>query len=169
MFEQLVLKCQDLPNVVLINKAVSDFDGKSKFNISNDLDHGSVSSLLDFADDVHSKWPGKEKYFEYIDEIDIDCIRMDNFVKSFGIKQIDYFHCDAQGSDFKILQGFGDQISLIKAGCCEAGIIHNAVYKNQPMIDEVVTYLLSKNFTIKNIEKNDPLGNEANIHFVNKN
>jgi hypothetical protein len=63
MFEQLVIKCQDLPNVVLINKAVSDFDGKSKFHISNDLDFGSVSSLLDFADDVHSKWPGKEKYF----------------------------------------------------------------------------------------------------------
>ena len=167
MFQQLVHDCQDLPNVVLINKAVSNFNGKSKFNISNDLGLGSVSSLFDFAHDVHLKWPGKEKYFEFIDQIEVDVIQLSDFVKSFGIKNIDYFHCDAQGSDFRILQGLQDEIKIVKAGCCEAAIKHDAVYKNQSMIDEIVNFLISKNFSIKSIEQNDPFGNEANIHFVN--
>jgi FkbM family methyltransferase len=169
LFQKLIELTKDLPNVVIVNKALSNFNGKAQFNIANDLDNYTVSSLLDFSDSVEQNWKPVIQYMEHVDKIEVDVIRLEDFVKSFGITAIEYFHCDAQGSDLDILKGLGDQISIIKQGCVEAAIKYNALYKNQCMIDQVAKFLESKEFEITAIQNNDSFGNEANVFFVNKN
>ncbi len=168
LFDNLIKITKDLPNVVLVKKAVSDFNGKAEFNIANELDNHTTSSLLEFIDDVSINWKGVDHYMTIIDKVEVDVIRLDDFIESFGITQIDYLHCDAQGSDLKVLEGLGDKISIIKEGCVEAGIKFNALYKNQCMIDQVQKYLEKNNFEILAIQQNDSFGNEANMFFKNK-
>jgi FkbM family methyltransferase len=168
LFDRLVKLTEDLPNVVLVKKAVSNFNGKAEFNIANELDNHTTSSLLEFIDDVTVNWKGVEKYMTFIDKIEVDVIRLEDFVDSFGITKIDYLHCDAQGSDLKVLEGLGDKIKIVQEGCVEAGIKFNALYKNQCMIDQVQKYLEKNNFEILAIRPNDAFGNEANMFFKNK-
>ena len=96
-------------------------------------------------------------------------MRLDDFVTSFGVTRIDYFHCDAQGSDLHVLEGLGEHISIIKEGCVEAALKYNVLYKNQCMVDQVAKFLEQHNFEVVKIEVNDAAGNEANVFFKNKN
>lgn len=167
-YNRLIESTFDLPNVTIINKAVSDFDGKAKFNITTDIDNYSASSLLKFNDILSLNWNGVEKNFKVSKIIDVDVIRLDKFIENLNIQKIEFFHCDAQGSDLNILKGLGDKISIIKAGCVEAAIKRNVLYYNQPLVDEVRLFLQKNNFLIREIKCNDTNNNEANIHFVHK-
>ena len=168
LFEKLIQITADLPNVVLVKKALSNFNGKAEFNLADDSDNHTVSSLLEFSPDYQKNWSHVIEYINHVDKIEVDVIRLDEFVESFGITQIDYFHCDAQGSDLDVLKGLGDKISIIKEGAVEAALKYNALYKNQCMVDQVAKYLEEHNFVVTNIQVNDAVGNEANVFFKNK-
>jgi len=167
-FNKLVSATSGLANVTLINKAVSNFNGSAKFNVSGELDNYTTSSLLNMVDDL-SQWPGVEKFFKFVETIDTEVIRLDNFLDYYKIDKVDFLHCDAQGSDLHILEGFGDSIIKLKAGSVEAAIKKDVLYKEQPMVDDVKLFLEKNNFRITEIKPNDNNNNEANISFVNKN
>jgi len=168
LFDKLINLTANLPNVVLVKKALSNFNGKAEFNLADDSDNHTVSSLLEFSPDYQKNWSHVIEYINHVDKIEVDVIRLDEFVESFGITQIDYFHCDAQGSDLDVLKGLGDKISIIKEEAVEAALKYNALYKNQCMVDQVAKYLEEHNFVVTNIQVNDAVGNEANVFFKNK-
>ena len=109
------------PNVKIIQKAVSDFNGKARFGISGPNYNWSLgcSSLNEFNPNINELWPGRRD-FNMIEYIDVDVIRLDDFIKSEGIQSIDFLHIDAQGSDLKVLQSLGTEVHKVKAGRCEA-------------------------------------------------
>jgi hypothetical protein len=77
---------------------------------------------------------------------------MDTFVEENKINTIDYFHCDAQGNDLKILKSFGKKISIIKEGKVEV-TLHSQLYKNATNnIYSVANFLISNKFTIDNLK-----------------
>ena len=53
-------KYQNLKNWVLIEKAVSNFEGKTTFNIAGHSDWG-CSSLFEFSEDLIETWPNKSR------------------------------------------------------------------------------------------------------------
>jgi FkbM family methyltransferase len=109
------------PKVKVIQKAVSDFNGTARFGISGPNYNWNLgcSSLNEFNPDLNELWPGRPD-FNMIEYIDVDVIRLDDFIKSEGIENINYLHIDAQGSDLKVLQSLGTEIQKVKAGRCEA-------------------------------------------------
>lgn len=169
LFNKLIELTADLPNVVLVKKALSNFNGKAQFNLANDADNHTVSSLLDLSADYEKNWSHVIEFINHVDKVEVDVMRLDDFVTSFGITRIDYFHCDAQGSDLHVLEGLGEHISIIKEGCVEAALKYNVLYKNQCMVDQVAKFLEQHNFEVVKIEVNDAAGNEANVFFKNKN
>ena len=73
----------------------------------------------EFNPNINELWPGRRD-FNMIEYIDVDVIRLDDFIKSEGIESIDFLHIDAQGSDLKVLQSLGTEVHKVKAGRCEA-------------------------------------------------
>ena len=183
-----------LKNYILIKKAVSDFEGRAKFNISKEY---GCSSLLDFVDTIHESWnnlddenaikfateqKGIEKLqphtgLKMTKTVEVDVIRLDKFIEKNKIPRIDFFHCDAQGQDLNVLKGMGDYIELIQEG--EIEMPRNkevALYKGQYVLSDAMFYLKKNNFEIVDIEPNDVWhgacgepGNEVNLKFRNKN
>lgn len=146
--------------------ALSDFDGSAKFNIQAHSDWG-CSSLNTFDDNIKETWPGlNEFYNDY--SIDVKVYRFDTWYKEHNFKwdRIDFFHCDAQGSDLKVLQGMGDLIHMIRMGEIECARNDTVkLYKENHTLDDTVEFLTHKGFTITNISYNDGFGNELNVMF----
>lgn len=154
-------------NYTLVPKAVSDVPGKATFHISPQLDWG-CSSLLEFKPQevIEKVWPGRPDIKNAYD-IEVDCVRMDDFCRENGITEVEFIHIDAQGMDLRVMQSFGDLISIVRAGELEtATAVDRAIYSNQDATLPVVTeWLTSKGFRIVSVTSNDPQTNEVNVVF----
>lgn len=177
MAENLKSTFSENNNVTVIQKAVSDFNGTSRFGIS-DPTRGCAnmgcSSLNEFTDDIHSRWRGRPD-FNHVEYIDVDVTRMDTFIEETQITEVEYLHCDAQGSDFKVIQSFGDKLNILKAGRCEAAN-KVALYKGTDnSVYSIMMFLENNGFKItklnnhfhQEINKEDlPTSTEeVDIHF----
>ena len=109
------------PKVKVIQKAVSDFNGTARFGISGPNHNWNLgcSSLNEFNPNIVEEWPGRPD-FNMMEYIDVDVIRLDDFIREEGIEYVDFLHIDAQGSDLKVLQSLGTEVHKVKAGRCEA-------------------------------------------------
>lgn len=157
------LKKFNLNNYTLVKSAVSDYIGKSTFNVAGQSDWG-CSSLLDFSDKSKSEWTGRTD-FQVTKKIEVDVIRLDKFIEDNEIDTIEFLHIDTQGSDLNVLKGLGDKIKIVKEGVMEAASKPDILYNNQNTLDECVDFLKSNNFKIDSISSNDQFGNEVNIYF----
>ena len=149
----------------IIPFAVSDFDGEAEFNISGQADWG-CSSLLHFSDNLDTTWPGRTD-FKVTETITVQVITLKTFIEKISpvsIQTIDYFHCDTQGSDLKVLQGMQEYIGMIKEGVVEAANKKDILYHNQNSVEDTNNYLIRHNFDTK-VLSNDQHNNEVNIKF----
>jgi len=148
--------------------AVSDFDGEATFNIADNPDSDwGCSSLNTFSDHLKQTWPGRTD-FQFNRSITVQVTRLDTWFKTNNIQidKIDYFHCDTQGSDLKVLKGMGDYINLIQAGVVECARDDNVkLYKENHTRAEMIDFLNSNGFTIVEERSNDIWSNEINLYF----
>lgn len=157
-------------NYYVIEKAVSDYDGVTSFNIAKQdpsLTDGSLfgcSSLYDFSDDLEKTWPGRTD-FEVTESIEVEVIRMDTFIRENYICKIDYLHCDTQGNDLKVLKSFGDYIGSLKTGKVECSKKNNLYKNTDNTLDNVINFLKDSGFNIDNVISNDCFDNEVNVLF----
>jgi hypothetical protein len=151
MFENLKKEFNNNSNIKVFNMAVSDYDGVAKFGISNPIGHNmGCSSLNQFSDSIHNDWPGRGD-FNMTEYFDVSVIRMDTFIENEGIESIDYLHCDAQGSDLKVLQSFGDKISILKEGRCEAANTVSLYKDVDNSVYSIINFLKNSGFEITKI------------------
>jgi FkbM family methyltransferase len=160
LYEYLTYRFKDKKNVIVINKAVSDFDGKATFYIANKPDSFASSSLYKL-----SQFGIKNTPIKFVEEVEVDVIRMDTFINQYNIDKIDYFHCDAQGNDYKVLKSFGNKLSLIEQGQVEVDY-KGSIYSSDNNIDLVINYLKSNDFRITNINRQKKL--DTDVKFVKK-
>ena len=167
----------DNPNVKVYELAISDYNGRATFGIS-DPRYGAAnmgcSSLNTFSDDIHAKWPNRGD-FNMIEYVDVEVMRMDTFIEREGITEIDYLHCDAQGSDLKVLQSFGDKISILKSGKCEAANTVDLYKDVDNSIYSIIKFLEDSGFKITQLNNhfNQPITvadlphstEEVDVHF----
>ena len=161
MVEHLKNETKDLSNYIIIPKAVSDYNGKSNFNICKYGPVG-ISSLLEFSSKAQQNWAGF--YVNADEKIDVEVITLKSFIEENNIKRIDFFHCDTQGSDLKVLQGMEEYIHLIELGQVEAAILSESLYVNQNTYPETMMFLASKGFEIVKMEA-EGSQRECNIAF----
>ncbi len=146
----------------LIRNAVSDTNGTATFHLSGtELAHNfACSSLHQFADDIHQKWGGRPD-FVHTNALEVQTSRLDTFIESEGITEVDYLHIDAQGNDFTVLKSLGDKVRIVKAGKCEAAN-KVALYKDvDNSVYSIIEWLNSNGFKIKFI--NNHHGNPITI------
>ena len=102
-YKRLNLQFAKEKNIKIINKALSNKNGFG-FLYSEKSGSGLASLFKRRLDHFNTKFNIKEK---------IILTRLDNFLKNRSII-IDYFKIDAEGSEIKILEGFGKFIGKIK-------------------------------------------------------
>jgi FkbM family methyltransferase len=159
-------KTNHLKNYKLIQKAVSDFEGEAKFHIASGND-GGRNSLLCFSDKSKTEWIGR-KDLNITESLNVNVIRLEEFIEENKIKEIEYLHVDTQGSDLKVLFGMGKKISIVKKGIIEAANKKDILYYGQNEKKECVEFLINKGFSIESIFCNDKWCNEVNIKFYKK-
>lgn len=164
-------KIVGINNYILVKKAVSNFTGKAIFNVAGQSDWG-CSSLLEFSEKSKTHWRDRSD-FNVTHQIEVDVITLEQFVTKMGIEEIEYLHCDTQGSDLNVLKGLGSKLSILKAGVIEAGAESDILYKGQNTQQECVDFLISNGFNIVRIAENDTCSKnygacEVNIYFERK-
>jgi len=153
-------------NVKIIQKAVSDYNGKAYFYISVDGASSSLNGLSDFA--IHNT------NIRYVDKVLVDVIRMDTFLNDTNIDFIDYLHCDAQGEDLNILKSFGDKIHIIQKGKIEVSLKDELYLGKSNNVNDVADFLNDSGFEILNWReinenKKDIYRYDGNLEFCKKN
>lgn len=162
MCDIIIEKTAQMHNYHLERVAVSNYNGTAKFYVAGQSDWG-CSSLNEFSDELERTWAGRQD-FKVTHEIDVNVIRLDNFIEQHGITQIDYLHCDAQGSDLLVLEGLGKYIDIVKEGVIEVSANEEyALYKGTDNTLLTAVDFLTKN-GIRWIEIS-PWAQEYNIHF----
>jgi|LakMenEpi03Aug12_release.lakeMendotaPanAssembly.Ray.scaffolds.fasta_scaffold265107_2 FkbM family methyltransferase len=159
-----------LPNYKIYQKAVADYNGTARFNVSTQENWG-CSSLLEFSPKLKTEWkniPGVYNFeeIEYTKQIDVDVITLKSFIEENEIDTIDWLHIDTQGNDLKVLKGMGDTLDIVLGGALEAANKEDILYVGQNTKEQCIEFLESKGFHITAIEENDPFGNEVNIFFA---
>lgn len=158
-------------NYILVKKAVSNFNGKAVFNVAGQADWG-CSSLLDFSEKSITHWRDRTD-FKVTHQIEVDVITLEKFVTEMGIEEIEYLHCDTQGSDLNVLRGLGDKLKILKSGVIEAASEKDILYNGQNTVDECIAFLIENGFDIDRIDDNDQCSPantacELNIYFSRK-
>lgn len=156
-------KIQLYPNWHLFPVAISDYDGEAEFNICTTHDRG-CSSLLDVSEAGKTQWGGRQDMIPSY-KIKVAVRRLDTLLDWSQIPEIEFFHCDTQGSDLAVLKGMGEFIKRIKAGVVEAAAKPDILYVGQNSSDDTIKYLEANGFKINGITPNDVNHNEVNILF----
>jgi FkbM family methyltransferase len=161
-------KANSFENFKIIPKAVGDECKKVTFNIAGHHNWG-CSSLYSFNENLSETWPGRDDFY-FNDKIEVEMITMESFLKeNLDILNIDFFHCDTQGNDVAVLEGFGSYITKIEKGQIEVSG-KNPLYAGSKNTLENARKILEKhNFEIYELSNDDPAGNEINVRFRRKN
>lgn len=161
----LTEKTKDIKNYHIIDKAVADYNGKSTFFISGVGDWG-CSSLNTYNDNLDKTWPGRTG-FEVTDQVQVDVIRLDDFIVEKNIREIEFFKCSAQGKDMDILLGMGAHLMRIKQGQILMPINHDTkLYKDSKYISrDAIRLLQRRGFRVDKTLYNDNHHNEEHILF----
>ena len=148
------------PNTHCIDKAVSNYIGKSQFYLTPD--NIGASSLL--------KPIGGNAGYNY-STIEVDVITIEKFCQVKDIPKIDILWMDLQGNELNALEGMGDLLSPTKIICSEVGL--KPYYENHTLYDEIVGYLKKYGFEVSEKEypfdyTRDKDSLECDFIFINK-
>ena len=148
-------------NYHLVPKAVSDMRGHLRFNVAGVGDWG-CSSLLEFSEGLDRTWPGRED-FKVTRQIEVEAIRLDDFVRRNRIDRIDFLHVDTQGTDLNVLRSLGDEIHRVRGGVIEVPQSREVMlYRNQHTREQALEFFRAHGFQVwKTVSQT----NEDNLYF----
>lgn len=157
--ENLQKRFYNRNNVKVIEKAIGTFDGREKFYVTKKKMSSSLNKPSQYSVD--------NKIVEIESQYDVDVVNLNTFINENDIKQIEYFHCDAQGSDLDILKSLGDNIHIIKKGQVEGSRNQN-LYQTENHYLAIINYLENNNFLILNKQQIEERDNwlDLNIYFT---
>lgn len=124
-------------------------NGWAWFNIAGSHDWG-CSSIFHFDPEIHQKWQGRPD-FKVTDRCRVQTMRLDTFMRTYGIECVDYLWIDAQGNDFRVLQSLGDKIDSVLSGQVEVAYECELYTGVDNKHDSVVKWLTDRGFNTKTV------------------
>ncbi len=115
-YMELIRNTENLENVIPNNFGLSSEEGVISVSLgSNDkMATGCKIDDMQFYDEYYNQ------------EIECKTRRASDYLKERAIKSIDFLKVDVEGMDFKVIEGFGDQIKNVKVVQFEYGIFNIA-------------------------------------------
>jgi FkbM family methyltransferase len=142
-----------LNNYTIIDKAVSNYNGKDDFYVS---EYDLCSSLL------------KYKFVKTEKKITCEVLTLKNFCDEKKIDNIIHLHSDTQGSDLNVLKGLDKYNAIVHSGVIETMIEKKDInYEGASSFKDFETFLKENNFEITKKVFNDYAHREINVFFKN--
>jgi FkbM family methyltransferase len=154
-FEPMPNITPNYQNVILTNCAVdvNEIENR-KFYITADdvtsslleLNKEVTNGFIDFVDNngvLH-----KRSDFDIIKVINVDTIRLDNFINENEINEIHYLKIDTEGNDLNIFKSLGDKYSILWSFEIEVWNEEVTLYKNSAWRDPCIDFIENKGFSV---------------------
>lgn len=129
---------------------------------------GLSSSLLNMTQLHVDAYPGSEVVQQ--EEISVERFEtIQNKHSLFSEKSNVAVKLDVQGAELRVLQGFSGLLSQVKLVYCEASSVE--FYRGQPLLDEVIEFLVKKGFTLRdvvNIQRKDKVALQFELLLTRK-
>lgn len=141
-------KISKYPSITAIDRAVTNFDGITRFYPTNmqtvtswpDGNPGASSLFV-----ANGNYPA-EKYVQ--DEITVTCTRLDTFCRLRGIDKIDILWMDLQGAELLALESLGNLIQNVKFINTE--VTFKEMYTGQCLFEDLNSFLIKNKFKLVN-------------------
>lgn len=127
-------RVKGIPDLFLVNVALSNTDGFAKFNVNESVATNSLLESLKTDSSIDGLVQTKEK-------IEVVTQKLDTYVKQNNIDKIDILKLDVQGAELMILQGATETLErkIIKVIYCE--VWFTQAYKDAPLYHIIANYL----------------------------
>ncbi len=122
------------PDYNVFNLAASNENDTVIFNAGKNFDDGR-SSFLDrdiYDSDIFTK-------------VKVNSIRMDKLIKDNNIKHIDILKIDVEGATYEVLEGFGNELNMVKSIQLEAEL--QPLWPDAVLWNDIKIFLEKNNFT----------------------
>lgn len=132
----------DYPSMIVIEGAISDYDGETTFQQVN-----SGDANMDGCSSLYAEKVANEPQFQgKVSIIPTTVSRMDTIMSNYNISQIDVAKIDVEGYSWEVLHGFGERLHDVKLLHLETEQepTHSA-HKNA---EEIKSFLSSKGFVL---------------------
>ena len=149
-----------LPNFVMLPMAVTDRDGSTEFHI-NSFD--AASSVLSLNPEGRLKWIGGDELCE-VRHCTVPSIRLDTFLNSVGIKDVEFLKVDAQGADLEVIRSAGARLRDIRRVSLEVQIAPVSLYSGAADKEAVIRYMQDAGFQLVDAERQSH-DQEENLTF----
>lgn len=138
-FAELQSLSQLHPEIVPIQLAVSNVSGEAQFHVSEE-DVGS--SLLSPVANQTSRWLAPSSG----GPIQIECIRLDEWISSNNISQIELLKSDAQGFDRRVMESAGSFLDPERIGAILVELNFHRFYVGQDQFYSIMEQLCSSGY-----------------------
>jgi FkbM family methyltransferase len=150
-----------LGNLVIIPMAVSDQDGFQEFHINSNK---HTSSLLPLNPGSLGGWRGALNLHTE-KRVLVPVIRLDTFLDSLGITEVDYLKIDAQGHDMEVMESLGGRLRNVRELKVEALTARDSLYQGaHNRAEKIAAYLLEHGFRLVQSSPQS-LDQETNLLF----
>ena len=124
---------QMYPKFQVIDKAVSNYDGKTHIHLVDEEEKNSgLSTILDY------------EYTEKYENLEIDCIKMSSYLKIHPeIESIDILKIDVEGLSYEVLEGFEDELEKVKSIQLESEFLN---FHESHSFKDIVLFLYKKGY-----------------------
>ena len=125
------------------------------------------------ATDLSSFLPiGADGSSEIAETVQVDVIRLDDFVRQKEIDHVDVLKIDTQGFELEVFKGAGDLLRAGKIGLIYFELTLAEIYRGLPRMDVLLEYLLDRNYRlvlIDNMHYQDGLLSWMDALFIHMN
>jgi FkbM family methyltransferase len=137
---QIAAKFAGNPRVHVVQVALGNTPGKTKFNINASR---PTNSLL-LASDVLE--PGLKVLCQFVDQIEVDVTTIDDYCRSQGLPRLDILKLDLQGFDLFALQGAENTLKQVKVVLVE--ILFAEIYQGCGRFPDILDLMEKAGFVL---------------------
>ena len=153
----------------LVEKAVSDKDGKMMFHLSSGWPKTNnplgqewrLSSSIKESQSHSKDYP----WLKFDEDIEVESVRLDTWIKDNNISLIDFIWCDIQGAEREMIHGATETLKITRYLFTEYGEV--SVYAGALSRKETIQLMSEHGFDL--IEKHSSSTRRGNLLFKNKN
>ena len=131
-FEILSVNASKFTNTKIFNFGLSNFNGKETFNSYVDPKNPNISAVNSILELNNGNFIPT---YSYNQKVECKFMELDSFVEQNDISHIDLLKIDAQGTEFRVIEGANKSLKNNKIKCVLIEIMIADYYKEQKSFD----------------------------------
>lgn len=137
---QILAEVKRMYNFNAVDLAVSNVNGKTVFHAidvkKNEYKNSGISSLR------NGLTTNKNNFID----VEVELIRMDDFMRQHQIDSIDFLKLDVEGMNYEVLEGFGERLANVKAIQTEGEYLQ--YWEGQKLYKDIEEILIKNGFKL---------------------